>query len=272
MKLAPVLFAAAVAAAACTPGLAGTDARHDSARIASLGELPLAGITPAGAAEAYEKLALEREKRLADLHAYAEAGGFPSNIWHDTPTPCFVGDNGVYCAVGHLMVLDGRKDLVDRIVAADNFIRLADHPQNLASDWIAASGLTFEECALIQPEYHDWRRERGEIDRAPQIGQQLTQARLRAVVRKLRQDTPQALRIALQRAFQPTGGHGYSISDGLMPVLVANPGTTGHLVRLSVPGGQPGPWRKLAGGESCRVEGAGIVEWRPLALTTPPAP
>lgn len=266
MKLAPVLFAAALVAAACTPGFSGSDARTESAGTPSLGELPLAGITMVGAAEVHEKLAAAREKRIADLNAYTEAGLFPLNAWHTDATPCFKGGNGVYCAVGHLMFLDGHKDLVEQIAAADNFIRLADHPQNLASDWIAASGLTFEECALIQPEYDHWGRNPREEDRVPEVSKQLTQARLRAVVRKLRQDTPQALQIALERAFKPMGGHGYSMCDGRLPVLVANPDTGLMVVRLSVPGQPPAAWRKLAPGQSCRVEGAGILEWRPAQV------
>lgn len=272
MKLAPVLFAAALIAVACAPANPDLALGGPVPTVAATFEtLPVVASSHSGAAEVYARLAAERTKRLADLKAYTDAGHFPSNLYEERAVPVFLGANRVYCAVGHLMVQDGQQTLVDSIVASNNLIRLADHPQNAASDWIVGSGLTYEECALIQPSYH-WRRNPGELPdemsepRADVVGRQLTQERLRAVLHKLNQDTPAALRVALERACKPMGGAGFAFADGKLPTLVDNPGQGPLLVRLSVPGAQPGPWRKLAHGQSCRIEGAGIVEWRPAML------
>lgn len=281
LKFTPLLLAAALLAAACSPapdihnwsdpGPGG----HQPRPVPALETLPRAGTgapaqsAPPGAAEIYTALALARQKRLADLAAYTEAGDFPTNTLIAAATPCFMGANGVYCALGYLMVQDGRQATVDAIVAADNNIRLADHPQNPASEWILRSGLTFEECALIQPSYeHMYPPEEVPLPRRPQltIGRELTQERLRAVVRKLRQDTPQSLRIATQRATEAAPGQGFTFADGLLPLLVNNPGATPLLVRVTAPDAAPATWYRLDPGCACSVSGAGLVEWRPQPL------
>jgi len=268
MKIAPVLLAT-LFVAGCASAVADQPAPVVPVDFSAL---PLANASPQGAAEAYARLAQARAARLADLQAYTQAGQFPTNAWKPAPAPCFVGDNGVYCAVGYLMVQSGHQELADRIAQADNFIVLADHPQSLADDWIASSGLTFEECALIQPSYeHMYPRDPDDPlprQREPQVGPLLTQQRLRDVLRKLNQDTPQALGIALQRALKPQAGQGHAMADTALAMLVENPHAGPMLVRVSSPGAAPGPWRVLAPGRCCRVKGPGLVEWQPSPTGT----
>jgi tetratricopeptide (TPR) repeat protein len=68
---------------------------------------------------------------------------------------------GTACAVGHLIRLDGRENLVDQVAATSNHIRIEDVRRGPLVDWMYSSGLTQEECALIQPSYatiEDYRR------------------------------------------------------------------------------------------------------------------
>ena len=96
-----------------------------------------------------------RAAHIAELAAYRDRGIFPHN--HDfgeSWTPYFVDHRGVLCAVAHLLETSGRRDIVDRVAAADNNIWVAE----LASDaefrgWLDRSGLTLAEAARIQVPY-----------------------------------------------------------------------------------------------------------------------
>lgn len=111
--------------------------------------------------EARDVAALSAEQRahraslFATLRAYRDRGVFPHN--YDFPgeaVPYFVDRRtGTLCAVAHLMASTGRRDIVDRVVRADN-IRVAQ----LAGDsafiaWLDANGLTLAEAARIQVPY-----------------------------------------------------------------------------------------------------------------------
>jgi hypothetical protein len=114
------------------------------------------------------QLTLEQRDRRAALmtalRAYAERGEFPKN--YDFPSrqvPYFVDrKTGVRCAVAYLLESTGRTDIVRRVAATNNNVRV---PQ-LATDtaftaWVDASGLTLAEAARIQPSYRqDQTRER----------------------------------------------------------------------------------------------------------------
>ena len=69
------------------------------------------------------------------------------------------------------MLQDNWHEVVDSVVAASNHIRIEDVRDHPLLEWIAGSGLTREECALIQPGYpviEDFRRRREwqeEVDR-----------------------------------------------------------------------------------------------------------
>jgi hypothetical protein len=96
-----------------------------------------------------------RAERIATLQVYRDRGLFPHNHEHfDGWIPYFVDHRGVLCAVAFLLESSGRRDIVDRVAAADNNVWV---PQ-LAGDaefraWLDASGLTLDEAARIQAPY-----------------------------------------------------------------------------------------------------------------------
>lgn len=101
----------------------------------------------------------QRTRRLAlldTLRAYRDRGHFPQN--HDFPgraVPYFVDRrSGARCAVGHLLAATGRHDVVDRVAAADNHVRVPALAGDTAfTAWLDRSGLTLAEAARIQPAY-----------------------------------------------------------------------------------------------------------------------
>jgi membrane-associated phospholipid phosphatase len=96
-----------------------------------------------------------RVARIAELDAYRERGIFPHNHdFSESWMPYFVDHRGVLCAVAHLLESSGRRDIVDRVAAADNNVWVA----KLAGDrefeqWLDGSGLTLDEAARIQVPY-----------------------------------------------------------------------------------------------------------------------
>src|SRR5688572_13364559 len=101
-----------------------------------------------------EDLQQKRSAILDKLNAYWTAGNFPRN--YDFPSerrPCFIDKDGNICAVGYLVEQTAGRELAEKINAAHQYDRIFDMktPELLA--WVANSGLTFEECAMIQPAY-----------------------------------------------------------------------------------------------------------------------
>lgn len=94
-----------------------------------------------------------REEALDHLREYWQAGEVPRNRREAGRTPCFVGANGVPCAMGYLMLADGRDDLVAEVVASDPTVRLETVEKGPVVDWVEANGLTMDEAARIQPGY-----------------------------------------------------------------------------------------------------------------------
>ena len=96
-----------------------------------------------------------RAEQIRVLAAYRERGIFPRN--RDFPgqlVPYFVDQDGVLCAVAHLLATSGRRDIVDRVAAAHNNVWVADLAGDTAfSAWLDAQGLTLAEAARIQVPY-----------------------------------------------------------------------------------------------------------------------
>lgn len=102
--------------------------------------------------------AAQRERRahhLAVLAEYRDACEFPTQDFApDRLVTVFVDDHDVHCAVGYLMMRDGRADLVTRIRQTRNTAtiqELSDDPEVLA--WLASAGLSPHDAARIQPSY-----------------------------------------------------------------------------------------------------------------------
>ena len=93
---------------------------------------------------------------LTTLRAYRDAGEFPHN--YDFPgqaVPYFV-DRGtaVLCAVAHLMASTGRRDIVERVAAANNNVWVPELAGDTAfTHWLDHQGLTLAEAARIQVPY-----------------------------------------------------------------------------------------------------------------------
>ncbi|HKA15314.1 MAG TPA: hypothetical protein VKH41_09885 [Myxococcota bacterium] len=103
---------------------------------------------------ARERLALRRGEQIARLLAYRDAGRFPRNEDPLAPVePIFVDEHETACAVGWLMLQDGQRDEVYAIARGDNHVYVDDVETGSLLDWVATSGLTREEAALIQPGY-----------------------------------------------------------------------------------------------------------------------
>lgn len=94
-----------------------------------------------------------RERQLDRLRSYRRGGSFPRNGEAAERTPCFVGADGVPCALGALLLADGRSDLVADVAARDNAVRIEDCDDERILDWLEENGLTRAEAARIQPSY-----------------------------------------------------------------------------------------------------------------------
>src|SRR5205814_71437 len=96
-----------------------------------------------------------RVKLIAWLRDYRNAGNFPENDrFADRAMPFFRDSHGTLCAMAYLVDRSGRGDIVDHIAKTRNnaFIHeLVDDPELVR--WIAASGVSVDEAARIQPSY-----------------------------------------------------------------------------------------------------------------------
>lgn len=96
-----------------------------------------------------------RAKLVSWLRDYRNADTFPENDrFADRAMPFFRDSHGTLCAMAYLVDRSGRGDIVDHIAKTRNnaFIHeLVDDPELVR--WIAASGLSVDEAARIQPQY-----------------------------------------------------------------------------------------------------------------------
>ena len=97
-----------------------------------------------------------RTRQADRLAAYRRAGTFPANVVSTERTPVFVDPDGVRCAVGHLMDIDGHGHLTSRIAQRHLTARVDEFDDDLADEaarWAAANGMTVQDLAAIQPGY-----------------------------------------------------------------------------------------------------------------------
>ena len=95
-----------------------------------------------------------RQHVLDLLHEYWQAGVFPRNfVYPNQRRPCFIDRDGRLCAVGYLVAETAGRPVAEKINQQHQYDYLRDMrtPELLA--WVETSGLTREECALIQPTY-----------------------------------------------------------------------------------------------------------------------
>lgn len=94
-----------------------------------------------------------RQAALDHLHEYWQEETFPTNRRRSGRIPCFIGGNGVPCAMAHLLQADGRDDLVETVMATDPTIHLDAVDDGPLAEWVVETGLTMDEAARIQPSY-----------------------------------------------------------------------------------------------------------------------
>jgi len=254
----------------------GPQAEAEAPETVALSELPVASDAPAsGKAETYQRLYSLRLQRIADLEAYAAAEKFPINRTSVEFTPVFVDEQDTPCAVGHLMRCSGAHNLVDQIALNNNLVRLHEITEGPVVDWMLHSGLTKEECELIQPSYRDdWDHNppdygaptpRPRVDHGKGIAQRFIRDHLESTARLLRKNTAASLQVAMARL----GGEFEFVSGRGATRVFRNDGT-GMLVRASAIDADgrlsPGKWHELAAGHSFSL-GAGtlLVEFAPAA-------
>ncbi len=95
-----------------------------------------------------------RLKMLDLLNEYWTAGVFPKNYdYQDQRIPCFIDQEGNICAVGYLIEQTAGMQVVEEINSKFKYEYLLAMNDQTVDSWVQASGLTKEECAMIQPTY-----------------------------------------------------------------------------------------------------------------------
>ncbi|WP_257667738.1 hypothetical protein [Parapedobacter tibetensis] len=98
-----------------------------------------------------------REKRqlmLGLLHTYRTTGVFPRNYdYVNERKPCFIDKDGQICAVGYLIEQTAGRGVAEAINKKYKYEKILDMQDPAVDNWIASSGLTKMECAMIQPSY-----------------------------------------------------------------------------------------------------------------------
>ena len=108
----------------------------------------------ASTAHLTKKQKKNRQKAIENLHFYWTAGIFPENReFLNDRKPCFIDAKGNLCAVGYLIEQSAGREVAEQINARYQYEYLMDMEWNVIDEWIASSGLTKLECAMIQPSY-----------------------------------------------------------------------------------------------------------------------
>jgi len=100
------------------------------------------------------ELQQRRQQMINLFHDYKVAGKFPRNYdYSDQRRPCFIDKDNTICAVGYLVEQTAGRTAAEAINEKFKYDDLLDMNYALVDDWVAESGLTKEEVAMIQPTY-----------------------------------------------------------------------------------------------------------------------
>ncbi|MBT9548432.1 MAG: hypothetical protein IV090_23770 [Candidatus Sericytochromatia bacterium] len=99
----------------------------------------------------------QRRQLLDFLHQYWTTGVFPSQNAYPGRRPHFIDEQGRLCAVGHLIAQSAGRGLAERINARYRYAYLPEMQMPELDSWVASSGLTARELAMIQPTYGGYR-------------------------------------------------------------------------------------------------------------------
>lgn len=100
-----------------------------------------------------EAPSVRRAKLLDALERYTAAAEFPINRLHSRRRPRFMDEEGRLCAVGYLIAITDGLGLAREIAARFEHEHLLDIDDPRLDAWIAGSGFTARELAMIQPMY-----------------------------------------------------------------------------------------------------------------------
>jgi hypothetical protein len=97
----------------------------------------------------------QKRKQLLDLlHNYWTTGVFPRNYdYKKNREPCFIDRDDRICAVGYLIEKTAGRQVAKDINSKHKYDRILAMNDNMVDSWIKRSGLSKEECAMIQPAY-----------------------------------------------------------------------------------------------------------------------
>jgi len=100
------------------------------------------------------KLQQRRTHLLDLLHDYWTRGVFPRNYDYKAERkPCFIDKDGTICAVGYLVEQTAGREVAEAVNLKHKYHLVMEMNDEVVDDWINNSGLTKEECAMIQPSY-----------------------------------------------------------------------------------------------------------------------
>jgi len=95
-----------------------------------------------------------RLKMLDLLNDYWVAGVFPKNYdYPDQRIPCFIDKDGNICAVGYLIEHTVGRQIAEEINSKFKYEYLLAMNDQTVDSWVQSSGLTKQECGMIQPAY-----------------------------------------------------------------------------------------------------------------------
>lgn len=100
------------------------------------------------------ELKIKRNHLLDLLHIYWMNEKFPKNYdYADQRKPCFIDKEGTICALGYLIEQTTSRQVADDINKIHKYDELLSMNNAIVDNWVCSSGLTKEECAMIQPTY-----------------------------------------------------------------------------------------------------------------------
>lgn len=101
-----------------------------------------------------EEQCIQREKLLDLLHEYWTNGVFPENDSNTAERkPVFIDHKNNVCAVGYLVQQTAGNELAKSINQQFKYSYIPEIKHAGLSKWVEQSGLSLEECAMIQPTY-----------------------------------------------------------------------------------------------------------------------
>jgi len=100
------------------------------------------------------ELKTKRNHLLDLLHNYWTNGIFPKNYdFVAQRKSCFIDKDGTICAVGYLVEQTTGRQVANDINRKHKYDELLAMNNQTVDKWVLTSGLTKEECAMIQPAY-----------------------------------------------------------------------------------------------------------------------